>query len=208
LSVLVPLVDLMRIEAEERDLSRPVLEDLAVLRRHLERICQAAEIVAPVDEPERGGRCDLNAVMRDTVALLASRFEQRGIRVHMALDAELPLIPGNPVALRRVAMSLLDNAHDTVAPGGVIWVETAPTGPPAGVRLVVRNDGAGVPDEVPTIFEAPLRTTELEATRFGLSITRGIVEDHGGTIDLRSHADAGTTWTILLPGVTGCGAGS
>jgi two-component system NtrC family sensor kinase len=205
---MVPLIDLMRMEALERDLPRTVSEDLAVLRRHLERVCQAAEVLVPFDELQRGGLCDLNAVLRDTVTLVAGRFEQCGIRVHMALEGELPLIPGNPVALRQVVMSLLDNARDTVTPGGVIWVETGRADSPAGVRLVVRDDGIGVPDEVRTFFEGSFQTTEVEKTWFGLSITRGIVEGHGGTIDLRSHAGAGTTWTILLPGTTGTRVGS
>jgi len=199
LSILVPLVDLMSLEAEEWSLSRTVLEDLAVVRRHLERVCRAAEAVVSIDNAESGGQCDLNAIVRDTIALGASRFEQSDIRVHMALDGELPLIPGSPIPLRQVVMSLLDNARDTVAPGGVIWVETARADSPAGARLVVRDDGLGVPDEVRTFFEGPFQTAEVDKTWFGLSITRAIVEGHNGTIDLRSHAGAGTTWTILLP---------
>jgi signal transduction histidine kinase len=61
LSVLVPRVDLMLQEAEERELPRTVLEDLAVLQRHLERLCRVAEVLAAA-EPDRGGLVDLNAV--------------------------------------------------------------------------------------------------------------------------------------------------
>jgi signal transduction histidine kinase len=89
----------------------------------------------------------------------------------------------------------------------VIWVETARADRPVGVRLVVRDDGAGLPDGVRNIFEAPYQTTGVEGTWLGLSITRDIVEGHGGTIDLRSHVGAGTTWTILLPVATGGGVG-
>lgn len=203
LSVLVPLVDLMLLEAEERELPRTVLEDLAILQRHLQRLCRAAEAVVTVDEPDRGGLFDLNAVLRDTVALVADRFAQRGIRLHMALDEQLPPIRGNPVALGQVLMSFLTSARDTVAAGGVVWVETAFTDPPAGVRFVVRDDGNGVPDEVRAIFGEPCLTTEPESMRLGLSITRGIIESHGGTVELRSQTGAGTTWIVRLPGRNG-----
>ena len=60
LSVLVPFVDLMLLEAEERKLPPIALEDLAMLQRHLERLCRAAAIVVPVVEPDRDGLFDLN----------------------------------------------------------------------------------------------------------------------------------------------------
>jgi hypothetical protein len=60
LSVLVPLVDLMLLEAEERELPLGVREDLATLQRHLERLCRAAEVVVPVDEPDGSRQLDLN----------------------------------------------------------------------------------------------------------------------------------------------------
>jgi hypothetical protein len=65
LSVLVPLVDLMLVEAEERELPLGVREDLATLQRHLECLCRAAEVVVPVDEPDRRGQFDLNGYRAD-----------------------------------------------------------------------------------------------------------------------------------------------
>jgi signal transduction histidine kinase len=203
LSVLVPLVDLMLLEAEDRQLPLAVLEDLATLRRHLERLSRAAEAVASVDEPDGGGLLDLNVVLQETVALVVDRFAQRDIRVHMALDAQIPPIRGNPVALGQLLMSFLTSAHDTVGAAGVVWVETASTNPPAGVRLVVREDGNGVPDTVPVTSGTPLLAIEPESTGRELSILRGIVESHGGTLELRSHAGAGKTWIVLLPGRNG-----
>jgi signal transduction histidine kinase len=203
LSVLVPLVDLMLLEAEERALPLAVLEDLATLQRYLERLRRAAEAVVPVDEPDRDGLFDLNGVLRETVALVTDRFARCGIRVQMALDDRLPPIRGNPVAIGQALMSFLTSARDTVAAGGVIWVETACPDPPAEVRLVVRDDGNGVPDAVPAIFERPSLATVPESTGLELSIARRIVETHGGMTEFRSHAGAGTTWIVRLPGRNG-----
>jgi signal transduction histidine kinase len=206
LSVLVPLVDLMLLEAEDRLLPLAVLADLATLKRNLERLCRAAA-VASVDEPDREGLFDLNVVLRETIALVTDPFAQRDVRVHMALDAQIPPIRGNPVALGHLLMSFLTSAHDTVGAGGVIWVETASTDPPAGARLVVRlvarDDGNGAPDTVPATSGKPLLAIEPESTGLEFSIIRGIVESHGGTLELRSHASVGKTWIVLLPGRNG-----
>jgi hypothetical protein len=60
LSVLVARVDLMLLEAGDRGFPVSALEDLLMLQRHLERLCRAAEVVIPVDEPDRDGLFDLN----------------------------------------------------------------------------------------------------------------------------------------------------
>jgi hypothetical protein len=65
LSVLVPLVDLMLLEAEERELPLGVGEDLATLQRHLECLCRAAEVVVLVDEPDGSRQLDLNGYRAD-----------------------------------------------------------------------------------------------------------------------------------------------
>jgi signal transduction histidine kinase len=206
LSVLVPLVGLMLLEAKEHEHPLTLLEDLARLQRNLERLCRAADVVGPVDEPDGGELFDLNAVLRETVAVGAGQLTQRGIRVQMALDERLPPVHGNPVALGQALMSLLTSARDPVTATGVVWVETTCTDQPAGVRLVVRDDGDGVPDAVRTIFAEPFLVTGPESAGHRLSIARRIVESHAGTIELRSHTGAGTTWIVWLPGRNGHGA--
>lgn len=130
LSVLIPLVDLVLLEAEERGLPPAVLKDLAVLQRHLERLCRAAEVAVPAAVPDldKDGLFDLDALLRDTM--------------------------------------------------------------------------------VRAILEEPFPTTYPQATGLRRSITPSIVETHGGTIELRSHAGDGTTWIIRLTGRNGSGADS
>jgi two-component system, NtrC family, sensor kinase len=203
LSVLVLRVDLLLQEAAEHELPLNVVKDLAVLQRHLERLCRVEEVAAAAAEPDRGGLFDLNAILRDTIAFVANRFEQCG---HPTLDGRLPPIAGNPIALGQTAMGLLTNASGTVPAGGAVWVETACTNDrPAGVCLVVRDDGPVMPDAVRANPGEPRPMTEPEGAGLGLSIIRDIVESHGGTIELRSRAGEGTTRIILLPGRNGKG---
>jgi signal transduction histidine kinase len=190
LSVLVLRVDLMLQEAEQHELPDIVQDDLALLQRHLERLRRVEAFVAATVEADRDGLFDLNTVLRSTIALVADRFEQRGIRVHTALAERLPPIAGNPGALGQVAMKLLINARDTVPAGGAVRVETARTNDrPIGVRLVVRTEGPGesFPDD------------RARGDGPGGSIVRSIVESHGGTIERGTRDGHRSTWTILLP---------
>jgi signal transduction histidine kinase len=203
LSVLVSRIDLMRMEAEEQALPHLVVEDLAVLQRHVERLGRIVKVVLALAEPGRSERTplDLNGVLRETLALAARPMAQCGIRVYPALDEALPAVVGDSVALGEVVMNLLLNARDAMPTGGAVCVETTRTDDrPPGVRLVIRDAGPGIPDAIRAALWEPFHTTKPGGTGLGLWITRAIVENHGGTIELGAQASEGTTWVIRLPG--------
>jgi signal transduction histidine kinase len=88
---------------------------------------------------------------------------------------------------------------DAVAHGGHVEVRTERTTVPAGVRIVVRDDGAGIaPERLASIFE-PFVTSKREGTGLGLAIARKVVERHGGSIMIASQPGAGTVVTVVLP---------
>jgi signal transduction histidine kinase len=107
---------------------------------------------------------------------------------------------------RRVVINLVDNAaqamtiQDWTAPDGrelTVTVRVEAAGP--HVRVAVADNGPGIKSEsLAKIFE-PLFTTKSSGVGLGLPIVRQIVEQHGGTIDVESQVDVGTTFTIFLP---------
>jgi signal transduction histidine kinase len=107
---------------------------------------------------------------------------------------------------RQIIVNLVDNAAQALADGGwtpaddrqrTITVRTEAAGP--HVRLSVADNGPGIPqDRLPKIFE-PLFTTKSFGVGLGLPTVRQIVEQHGGTIDVESTVDEGTSFTIWLP---------
>jgi signal transduction histidine kinase len=103
----------------------------------------------------------------------------------------------DPDQLRQVLVNLLANASQAMAGRGHVTVEGAAT-PEGGVRLSVRDDGPGVPEEVRyRIFEA-LFTTKAKGSGLGLALCRRILEAHGGTIELEP-TERGACFVLLIP---------
>jgi two-component system, NtrC family, sensor kinase len=83
--------------------------------------------------------------------------------------------------------------------GGQLWLSTEYTESPDGVRVVVTDSGIGIPaDVLPHIFEA-FYSTKDEGMGVGLFLSQGIVQQHGGRIEVESQPGAGTTFTVWLP---------
>jgi len=112
-------------------------------------------------------------------------------------------VDGDRNQLQQVLLNLILNARDAVLPrGGTITVWVRPVGRPAEeVELGVRDTGVGItPNDLQHIFE-PLFTTKPadQGTGLGLSIVRGIVEEHGGRVEVETQPGSGTTFRVLLP---------
>ena len=103
--------------------------------------------------------------------------------------------------LRRALLNLLGNAVQASAEGQRVTLTLRDDG--GKTSIVVRDEGAGMPAELLEKILAPFFTTKQKGTGLGLAFTREIVQDHGGTIDVTSTVGAGTTFTIVLPHVTG-----
>lgn len=83
--------------------------------------------------------------------------------------------------------------------GGEVTIETSHLVATRSVRLAVHDSGSGIPAELlPKIFD-PFFTTKSEGTGLGLSISHGIVQDHHGTLDVRSEVGRGSTFSLTFP---------
>ncbi len=142
---------------------------------------------------------DLNRSLDDSLELLRHLLKQ-SIRVERNYG-DVGRIRGHAGQLNQVFMNLLTNAAQAVATVDDAAIRVTTEAYPDRVVVKVRDNGRGIPDAVlPRIFDPFFTTKEVgEGTGLGLSIVHGIVERHGGTIEVDSAEGEGTTFTVTLP---------
>jgi two-component system NtrC family sensor kinase len=144
---------------------------------------------------------NLNQVVDRSLRLVQHQLDLAGIQVQPLLDPDLPPVLCDPAQIEQVILALVMNALDALPQGGNLWLTTSFSREPNHVRIVVRDDGSGIPPEIlARIFEPFLTTKETgRGVGLGLAISHSILERHNGTIEVQSEAGRGTTFTVTLP---------
>jgi two-component system, NtrC family, sensor kinase len=144
---------------------------------------------------------NVNSVIDQALRLIQHQVELSAIHVEEHLDPDLPLIDCDGAQIEQVLLALLMNATDAMPQGGNVWITSTADADANQLRIVVRDDGAGIPPEIlPRIFEPFLTTKETgRGVGLGLAISHSILERHSGTIAVQSEVGKGTTFTVTLP---------
>ena len=133
----------------------------------------------------------------DCLATLKAQFEERRIRVTLNLPGALPPVAIDKDQIQQVLFNLIKNALEAMKDGGSLELDISSDD--NDIILKLSDDGLGMtPEQVTHLFE-PYRTTKSRGTGLGLMISARIIHDHGGTIDVESQVDEGTTMTVRLP---------
>ncbi len=143
---------------------------------------------------------ELEPLLEHGLAFFQEKLKKRGITVERELQS-VPAIHGDRDRLDQVFLNLFVNAADAMPEGGTLRVQLSAQGP-THIEVRISDTGVGIPEEVQgRIFEPFVTTKERgHGTGLGLVVTRGIVVDHGGTIELlRSAPGQGTEFCIRLP---------
>jgi two-component system, NtrC family, sensor kinase len=144
---------------------------------------------------------DLNLVVARTIRLAEHKAEMSGVLLQVDLDPKLPPLLCDSAQMEQVTLAMVINAIDAMPHGGNLWLSTRT--PPGGENIVlqVRDDGVGIPPEIlPQIFDPFTTTKEVgKGVGLGLAVSKGIVERHGGHIEVTSELGVGTTFQIILP---------
>jgi signal transduction histidine kinase len=142
---------------------------------------------------------DLNTSLETTLEILRYELKQKAIVLEKKFQ-EMPQVLGHPGKLNQVFLNLLMNAIQACTPEGRIEVRTRANGDCSAV-VEVADSGCGIKAEhLPHIFE-PFFTTKPvgQGTGLGLSVSYGIIRDHGGTIEVESTEGQGSTFRVRLP---------
>jgi signal transduction histidine kinase len=176
----------------------------AILQSEMERVTRIVrQMLGLYRNTEQVGPFDVNSVIEDTLTLFARQLSNANVRVDKRLG-ELPQLVGSADQFRQVFSNLVVNARDSMAKGGKLVIRTRHAHGVDGVHgtitVMIADTGCGIPREMTSsIFEPFVSSKGEKGTGLGLWIVKGIVENHGGTIRLRSRMGAGTVFTLSFP---------
>jgi two-component system NtrC family sensor kinase len=142
---------------------------------------------------------DVNKVLLDVISLVEHQLEGSRIKVRRELAADLPVVRGNENRLQQVFFNLILNARDAMPSGG--WLTLATRCDDDTVVVEVRDTGTGIKrEDIKRIYDPFFTTKGIgRGTGLGLSVSYGIVQEHGGAIFVESAPGQGTTFQVALP---------
>jgi two-component system phosphate regulon sensor histidine kinase PhoR len=147
--------------------------------------------------------CRPRPVIADSLETIAPLAQQKPIELVTDLPRDLPVVRGDAARLAQVMVNLLSNAIKFTQPGGQVIVRARPRGDHLHVEIA--DNGAGIPPaDLPKLFQ-PFTQLDMSRTRqvggvgVGLSISKAIIDAHGGAIGVTSEAGAGSTFWFQVP---------
>ncbi len=144
---------------------------------------------------------DLNKIVRSTLSLAQHKLKLSNVEVELELCETLPPAQCDASQIQQVALNLLLNAAEATSAKQERRVRVRTSPGPATVELTVSDNGEGIPPENQARIFDPFFTTKSDGkgVGLGLAVSYGIIQAHGGDIEVKSIVGEGTTFTVSLP---------
>ena len=184
-----------------------LVEARAALERIIRESGRASDVISRTRALSRKTtpqtvRLQLNDVVHEVLALAQSKVASQQISLTIDLSSTLPEVHGDRVQLQQVLLNLILNAIEAIHPvvGRPREIRIRTSSPSSGeVQLMVCDSGIGLDSLAQSRLFDPFFTTKPDGMGLGLSISRRIVEAHGGQLRAMPNSDCGTTFMIDLP---------
>ncbi len=183
-------------------------ESVSIVLKEVERLDSIVRDLLLFARPRqlRRTRCDLVAISEHVLRVMQSACTEAHILVQRAYEV-IPLLWADVVQIEQILFNLYTNALQAMPDGGMLTVscrvcaheDRGWQAEEIWLELTVRDTGVGMTQEVRERIFQPFFTTKAHGIGLGLSITRRLVEDHGGTIHVESEEGLGSTLIIRLP---------
>ena len=206
LAVVLGYADLL-LESHGRQNEEQQEKDLQHLRDNVCTVFSLVENYLNVSRLEDGQLnlekepVEINVLLQQVGQQYEAEARQRNVAFKFALQPDLPVLHGDPLALARVVSNLVSNALKFTPRNGRVTVSSACRN--GEVIASIADTGPGIPAaEVPLLFEKYHRGTtsrEVEGTGLGLFIAKALVEAHGGHIEVQTAPDHGANFSLVLP---------
>ncbi|WP_052947726.1 EAL domain-containing protein [Aneurinibacillus tyrosinisolvens] len=139
------------------------------------------------------------SILQDITALLQSEANKHNVQLVTEFTTQIPLINCEENQLKQVFINVLKNAIEATPGGGSVAVKVKFREEDNKVIIHIIDEGCGIPEKRLTRLGEPFYTTKEKGTGLGLTISYKIIENHGGTIGIKSQVDEGTEVHIVLP---------
>lgn len=196
---LQPILNCLEVAIEDTESgSQADVEVLRVAEKEVQRIKSIVSRLLDFARPGTSEKTfvDLPALISEVLLLTTKQLERAGVRVTHRLTDSPPIV-GSATQLKQVLLNLVLNAMEAMPEGGDLDIALYPEN--GGTVIRVQDSGIGMDDAtVARIFD-PFYSTKGEGTGLGLAVTYGIIEGHGGLIQVESQPWQGTRFTIWLP---------
>jgi two-component system nitrogen regulation sensor histidine kinase NtrY len=169
-----------------------IIEEVESLKALVDEFSQFARMPAP-----RTVSTDIRDLLIDVLGLYQGIFP--GVEIRRTFAESTPKVAIDPEQIRRVMINLIDNAIEAMEQRGIIEIETQHDPSNNLVRIIVADDGPGIPASERDKLFLPYYSTKRRGSGLGLAIVRRIVAEHGGSIDLSDNAPRGTRFAVELP---------
>ncbi len=187
-------------------LRMPALEETArekvsiILKesKRLDNILKSILNFARPTDP-REGMVDINRVVAETAELMGFGARDKGINVIMELDRRMAMVKGDAELIKQCLINMIKNAVEAMPQGGALTLRTGLRG--TFVTLEVADTGPGIPQELREKIFNPFFSTKEKGAGLGLPMTKKIIEEMGGRIELHTKVGQGTRFVLHLPPV-------
>ncbi|MFQ6042150.1 MAG: ATP-binding protein, partial [Candidatus Poribacteria bacterium] len=201
IGIILSRIECLMLESEENPLNEELLADLNVISKHAHRVSEITGrlLTFARHPPSEVAMLDINAIIEELLLLTEKQLKEANIHIEKRLAEKLPKIEANNNQLQQVLLNLLSNAQDAMPQGGKLTIQSELSDDGQAVQTTIADTGTGIPKEHQDKLFEPFFTTKERGTGLGLSVSYGIIKEHGGSIDVKSEVGKGTTFIILLP---------
>ncbi len=142
-------------------------------------------------------KLNLNQIIQETLEVLEERLKSGNVQLRREFSKDIPEIKIDPQRIKQVLFNLIGNALEAMPQGGNLAITTKKKR--NSVKLEIEDTGKGIPDDEMKRLFVPFYSSKPRGSGLGLPVSKKIIADHKGTIEVRSQANVGTKFTILLP---------
>jgi signal transduction histidine kinase len=203
LGIILCYIDLLKDDLSQ---APEKIKDLDIIEKHVKSCQRIVQDLLSFSRNQQTSRILglINSAIDQVVSMVASQLAKQGISLTLDLDPDIPLFAMDTEKMKQVFMNLIMNAAqamDETEKNKEIRIQSRFLEDQEQVEIIVRDNGPGIAAEIQDkIFEPFFSTKGLrEGTGLGLSLSYGIVHDHGGEIFVHSAPGQGTVFTIILP---------